>query len=297
MLSRRTRCGLVALTTIGALSACTHALDGKAPSSAVSKKSTTTVHLTSPSPSSSPLPPPTSSPTSAPPPPSSTSRPAATAPPTPLNPFYGREWTRLPTRRDVVALTFDAGGDAAGVPSIVATLRREHVSATFFLTGNWVQHFPAQARAIATTARVADHSQTHPHFTELSSAQIRVEVLDSANVIERICRADPAPLFRFPYGDRNQRTIDAVNAAGYLPIGWTVDTLGWKGTRAGITVTTIVARVLADAQPGEIVLMHVGANPDDRSTLDADALPEVIARLRAHGYGFVSLDALLTMKP
>jgi hypothetical protein len=37
-------------------------------------------------------------------------------------------------------------------------------------------------------------------------------------------------------------------------------TLGWQGTRAGITVTTIVARVLAGAQPGEIVLMHVGAS-------------------------------------
>jgi len=35
----------------------------------------------------------------------------------------GTEWTRLPTGREVVALTFDAGGDAAGVPSILKTLR------------------------------------------------------------------------------------------------------------------------------------------------------------------------------
>ena len=55
----------------------------------------------------------------------------------------------------------------------------------------------------------------------------------------------------------------------------------------------MVNRTLAAAQPGEIVLMHVGSNPDDGSTLDAAALPQIIAGLRAREYGFVTLDALL----
>jgi peptidoglycan/xylan/chitin deacetylase (PgdA/CDA1 family) len=46
------------------------------------------------------------------------------------------------------------------------------------------------------------------------------------------------------------------------------------------------------ARPGEIVLMHVGSNPDDHTTYDADALPQVISGLRAEGYLFVTLDAL-----
>lgn len=50
---------------------------------------------------------------------------------------------------------------------------------------------------------------------------------------------------------------------------------------------------LAALQPGEIVLMHIGSNPDDATTLDADALPQVIDRIRAAGYGFTTLDALL----
>lgn len=52
-------------------------------------------------------------------------------------------------------------------------------------------------------------------------------------------------------------------------------------------------RIMAGLQPGEIVLMHIGSNPDDGSTLDADALPQVIDRIRAAGYGFTTLDALL----
>ena len=47
------------------------------------------------------------------------------------------------------------------------------------------------------------------------------------------------------------------------------------------------------ARPGMIVLMHVGANPDDGTTLDAAALPAVIDGLRAKGYSFVTLQQAL----
>ena len=42
-------------------------------------------------------------------------------------------------------------------------------------------------------------------------------------------------------------------------------------------------------QPGEIVLMHVGSNPKDRSTLDGDALRNIIETIKAAGYGFVTI--------
>ena len=62
-----------------------------------------------------------------------------------------------------------------------------------------------------------------------------------------------------------------------------------EGDLGGQSADLIVDRVLAALQPGEIVIMHVGSNPDDRSTLDADALPGVIDELRARGYGFVTI--------
>ena len=39
--------------------------------------------------------------------------------------------------------------------------------------------------------------------------------------------------------------------------------------------------------------MHVGANPDDQTTLDAAALPAVIDGLRAKGYSFLTLQQAL----
>jgi peptidoglycan/xylan/chitin deacetylase (PgdA/CDA1 family) len=49
-----------------------------------------------------------------------------------------------------------------------------------------------------------------------------------------------------------------------------------------------VRRVVAHLQPGTIVLMHLGAARDG-STIDAQALPALIAAVRARGYRFVTL--------
>ena len=217
---------------------------------------------------------------------------AAAAQPVPPG-LGGRNWTVIPAKPKVAALTFDAGANADGVASILATLNRYHVRATFFLTGNFVRDFPADAKAIAAAGeRIGDHSVSHPYFTKLTDAQIRAQVLTAQSQIRQVTGADPWPWFRFPYGDYNQHLISVVNGTEFVPVGWTVDTLGWKGTSGGITTQLIVNRVLASLRPGEIVLMHCGSNPDDHSTLDAAALPAVIQNLQARGYSFVTIDAL-----
>ena len=199
----------------------------------------------------------------------------------------------IPNAGPVVALTFDAGANSAGLPRILQTLATTGVRATFFLTGNWASANPAGvASIVAAGHRVGNHSMTHPGFTSLSDAQI-AQQLAGAEAAIAAAGADARPLFRFPFGERDPRTIAAVNALGYLPVRWTVDTLGWKGTSGGITAQLVADRALAGLQPGEIVLMHIGSNPDDGSTLDADALPQLINRIRQAGYGFTTLDALL----
>jgi len=205
----------------------------------------------------------------------------------------GTDWERIPTSRHVVALTFDAGANADGVSSILGTLRTEGVPATFFLTGDFVDQFPAAARQIASAQRVGNHSMDHPYFTALTRAQIVSELTLARAAIGSVTGADPRPWFRFPFGDRNSATIGAVNAAGYVPVRWTVDSLGWKGTSGGITAQIVRDRVVGALQPGEIVLMHCGSNPTDHTTLDAAALGGIIQTLKARGYGFVTLDALL----
>lgn len=206
--------------------------------------------------------------------------------------LVGREWERIPTEQRVVALTFDAGANAAGVSSILATLERTGTPATFFLTGRFVSAFPSESRAMAAYGPVGNHTQDHPDLTTLSDAEVRRQVQDAEAAIATLGTSS-RPLFRFPFGARDARTLGIVNAEGYGGFRWTVDTLGWQGTSGGRSVDSVVTRVVDTAQPGQIVLLHVGSHPRDGSTLDADALPRIIQELEARGYRFVTLtDAL-----
>lgn len=214
--------------------------------------------------------------------------------PAPFPPaLRGQDVTVLPTDKRVVALTFDAGANAAGLSSILHTLAEEHVQATFFLTGRWAAANPAGVAAIrAGGHRVGNHTVSHPHLPTLSDAAVRAEVLGAQQTIQA-AGADPRPLFRFPFGERDARTVGLVNGLGYVAVRWTVDSLGWEGTAGGMSAAKVADRAVAALRPGEIVLMHVGSNPDDGTTFDADALHDVIVRIRQAGYDFVTLDALL----
>jgi peptidoglycan/xylan/chitin deacetylase (PgdA/CDA1 family) len=215
------------------------------------------------------------------------------APPAPPSSLLGVDWTRIPTSARVVALTFDAGANADAIPSILRTLQTKNVPATFFLTGQWVRAFPAQANAVTVGGfLIGNHTETHPELTTLSDAQVRAQLLNAQRSILLANGAETRPFFRFPFGDVDSRVLGIVNAMGYVGVRWTVDSLGWQGTSGGMTVQRVVDRVLGALQPGEIVLMHVGSHPTDRSMLDAAALPQIIDAIRARGYGFVTTSVL-----
>lgn len=225
--------------------------------------------------------------------------PAIVAPPTSAFPtssaslpvgLQGTEWISLPTRRRIVALTFDAGSGAEGVSSILSTLSREKVPGTFFLTGRWVQAHPDQARRVGAVVghSIGNHTYDHVGMPWLSGLAASLEVTNAESIIREASGRDPRPLFRFPYGASDPRTIHIVNGLAYGSIRWTVDTEGWRGTSNGQSVGSAVSRVVNALGPGEIVLMHVGAAPDG-STIDADSLPRVIQEVRSRGYGFVAV--------
>ena len=240
-----------------------------------------------PAPPSSPAP--STAPTAA-----TTTATAPTAPAALVKAWAGQDIEAFDTQRKVVALTFDGGASGDAVESILATLKAYDVPATFFVTGAFARAYPRYVTAIDAAGHpVGNHSDTHPHFTQTTNEEIRVELAAAEKAISALTGSTTAPLFRFPFGDREDLDIRVVNAAGYIPVRWTVDTLGWKGTSGGITTAIIRQRVLDRLRPGQIVLMHVGAHPDDHSTLDADALPGVIQDLRARGYSFVTVPDLL----
>jgi peptidoglycan/xylan/chitin deacetylase (PgdA/CDA1 family) len=200
------------------------------------------------------------------------------------------ELVRLSTKQHVVALTFDGGGNADGAKRILNVLRRDKVPATFFLTGSFVRAYPEIARAIGRRYVVGNHTVDHADLLGKSDASLRWEINAAATMILHATGRDTHPLFRFPYGARDSRTLAICHRLGYVSIRWTVDTWGWMGA-AMQSPAGAKRRVLDALVPGEIVLMHLGS-ARDRTTIDTHALPAVIRAVRARGYRFVTLSGV-----
>ena len=194
----------------------------------------------------------------------------------------------------MVALTFDAGANSAGLPEHPADPGRDRCAR------HVLPHRQLGGREPGGSRR--DRGGRPPAgqpFDDPSGLHRAPRRRDRGPAVGEPSKpSGPAEGTRghcsaFPFGERDARTIATVNAHGYLPVRWTVDTLGWKGSSGGVTAQIVADRVLSRLQPGEIVLMHIGSNPDDGTTLDADALPGMIERIRQAGYAFTTLEALL----
>jgi peptidoglycan/xylan/chitin deacetylase (PgdA/CDA1 family) len=147
--------------------------------------------------------------------------------------WRGIDLERIPTDRMEVALTFDCGGSDAAVDRILATLAQRGVPATFFVTGAFARTYPERVRAIAAAGYpIGNHSDTHRSYPALTEEAIRADLAAAEASIVAVTGHTTRPLFRFPFGAHTDADIRIVNDDGYLPVQWTVDSLGWKAPPA-----------------------------------------------------------------
>ncbi|MFL6075685.1 MAG: polysaccharide deacetylase family protein [Mycobacteriales bacterium] len=179
--------------------------------------------------------------------------------------------------------------------AVVDELDREQVPATFFLAGKWMERYPDAARRLAADPlfELGSHSYAHQAFhlpcyglAGLPPGAMADDVRHSFEVLSRFTD-HPTRYFRFP-GD----CYDAAALRALAPLGLTVihyDVA--SGDAFGTNVDAIVRHTVTSVRPGSIVVMHItGGNT---APLTADALPRVIAGLRAKGYQLVRVSTLL----
>jgi len=183
----------------------------------------------------------------------------------------------------VCSLSFDAAWGNEDTERLIDILARYDIHATFFVVGEWVDKYPESVKALHDAGHeVMNHSDDHPHMTELSETQIMENVSACDDKIEAVTGVRPF-LFRPPYGDYNDKVIRTLREMGHYPIQWDVDSLDWKESG----VQDIVDRVLGKVQPGSIVLFHNAAK------YTPQALPTVIEGLIREGYSFVPISELI----
>ena len=196
--------------------------------------------------------------------------------------------------RREIALTFDLGSDRGYTEQVLDFLAERGILASFGMTGRWADENPDLVRRIAADGHMLfNHTWSHCSFTGASQPECQLtseERLDEIRRTEDVIREitggyDTRPYFRPPYGDTDDASLRDVLAAGYhITVMWTCDTLGWKQA----TPAEIVQRCAGTAEPGGILLLHVGSDGTDQ-----EALPFLVDQLTADGYAFVTVEQIL----
>lgn len=180
------------------------------------------------------------------------------------------------TEDKVASLTFDCAWGADDMEMILNILREHDVKASFFVVGDWARKNPEIIKKIVEEGHdLGNHSNKHPHVTQLSKEKIKEDIRLAHQEIKRITGKD-MDLYRPPYGEYNNDVIEAANECNYYTIQWDVDSLDWKEYGK----SQLIHRVLTHKHlsPGSIILLHNGTK------YTKDALDELIVGLKAKGF-------------
>lgn len=192
-----------------------------------------------------------------------------------------------------VALTFDDGPDPTYTPAILDILARERVPATFFVLGAQAAAAPGLvARVRDAGHELGNHSFSHPDVDGVGALRLRGELEATSQVVASI--TGRRPLFYRPPSLADVEPRSAASAAafaragslGYLVVDADVDPRDWAAPGAA----AIVAATLRQAGRGGVILLHDGGG---NRAATVQALPAIIAGLRARGLSFVPLSAMV----
>jgi peptidoglycan/xylan/chitin deacetylase (PgdA/CDA1 family) len=181
-----------------------------------------------------------------------------------------------------VALTFDDGPHANWTPQLLDLLRSLKVRATFFVVGKMVDKYPELvARELADGHEIANHTYDHLNLKKLPLAKVEKEIKDGAEAIRRAVGYTPM-FFRPPGGQYNSDTLKAAADLHFTLVLWTANSKDFTYPAPAV----LEQRLLAKPINGGILLCHDGI------PATMQILPDLVAKLRAQGYSFVTVSEL-----
>ncbi|REE94469.1 putative sporulation protein (polysaccharide deacetylase family) [Paenibacillus taihuensis] len=187
--------------------------------------------------------------------------------------------------KPMVALMINVAWGNEYIPSMLATLKKENVKATFFLDGSWLKKNTDIAKLIqADGHEMSNHAYTHPNMSQLDRRSAYNQIAKTEALLQSTLHVQNK-WFAPPSGDFNQMTVDVAAEQGLKTVLWTLDTVDWKHPPA----YSIIRKVRSRVEPGSLILMH----PTDSSS---SALEGIIAAIKQRGLRLGTVSETLSSK-
>mgnify|MGYP003337785996 CR=1 FL=1 len=182
-------------------------------------------------------------------------------------------------RCKAVALTFDlcpvrqgTGYDAALIDYLI-----EHkIPATFFASGKWIdKHDPEMKQLLSVPFfEMGTHGQVHAHLASLDEDHQRAEIIQAVDLLKTRYNLT-APLFRPPYGEFNDLTVEVVKTLGLQFILWNVVS---GDPDPALSSEKMLAHLTSATRGGSLIVFHAnGKGKQTRTVVESlvrDVLPK-----------------------
>ena len=186
-----------------------------------------------------------------------------------------------------VVLTFDDGPWPENTPSVLKTLAEQCTTGIFFSIGKHATYYPEILKQVyAAGHTIGTHTWSHATLTnkKLTEDQRKEEIEKGVSAVKwALGGVSPAPFFRFPALQHPPEMVTYLGSRNIAMFSCDLDSFDFKARNAKQVIDVTFKKL--DKLGKGIILMH------DFHKHTAEALPELLQRLKAGGYKVVAMRA------
>jgi peptidoglycan/xylan/chitin deacetylase (PgdA/CDA1 family) len=184
-----------------------------------------------------------------------------------------------------VVLTFDDGPWPENTPSVLKTLADECTTGIFFPIGKHSTYYPEILKQVLAAGHtIGSHTWSHATLTnkKLTEDQRKEEIEKGFSADKRaLGGVSPAPFFRFPALQHPPEMVTYLGTRNIAMFSCDLDSFDFKARNAQAVIDVTMKKL--DKLGKGIILMH------DFHKHTAEALPELLKKLKAGGYKVVAM--------
>jgi peptidoglycan/xylan/chitin deacetylase (PgdA/CDA1 family) len=186
-----------------------------------------------------------------------------------------------------VVLTFDDGPWTENTPAVLKALAEECTTGIFFIIGKHATYYPEILKQVyAAGHTVGSHTWSHATLTnkKLTEDQRKEEIEKGFSAVKwALGGVSPSPFFRFPALQHPPEMVTYLGTRNIAMFSCDLDSFDFKARNAQQVIDVTFKKL--DKLGKGIILMH------DFHKHTAEALPEILRRLKAGGYKVVAMRA------
>jgi peptidoglycan/xylan/chitin deacetylase (PgdA/CDA1 family) len=186
-----------------------------------------------------------------------------------------------------VVLTFDDGPWPVNTPSVLKSLADQCTTGIFFSIGKHATYYPEILKQVLAAGHtIGSHTWSHATLTnkKLTEQQRKDEIEKGVSAVKwALGGVSPAPFFRFPALQHPPEMVTYLGARNIAMFSCDLDSFDFKARNPQQVIDVTMKKL--DKLGKGIILMH------DFHKHTAEALPELLSKLKAGGYKVVKMVA------